>query len=219
MENLTSNIQRLKFAIRFAAMDLAALRPGDWLNLQDDLASFLGCKRGQGELVSAKGAIRMTPLAHPLPYEYTESDFRTLQRETNTLLQSLAYEDMLSAEMLDIHAHVGIVSLPPTGWTISVAQGGTRDMFLLYLWLLIREEGIGHIKRCPEPKCGAIFYRIKKQKYCSRTCTNRATVRAWRQHEEVKKNEREKAHQYYKDGRPKNTQKQVRRRPRGERSA
>jgi hypothetical protein len=180
---LSDTAKRLKFAIQFAAMNLDDMRPGDWLNLKDDLASFLGQKRGQRTYIATKSAVRVTPLEHPLPDEYTEENFRALQQETNLLLQSLVWEGGLSADLLGIHVHVGIVALPGTTDYIHFAQGATRDVFLLYLWLLIREEGVDRIKRCPE--CKKMFYRVAKQQYCTRACTNRANVRAWRQRGEA----------------------------------
>jgi len=69
-------------------------------------------------------------------------------------------------------------------------------MFLLTPLFLLNQESLDRIRRCPE--CPTIFYRVQKQKYCSRACTNRANVRTWRQREEVKVQEQEKAHERYK---------------------
>ena len=35
------------------------------------------------------------------------------------------------------------------------------------------------IRRCPE--CSDLFLKIRKQKYCSRTCVNRVNKRDWRE--------------------------------------
>jgi hypothetical protein len=180
---LRDTAKRLKFAIHFAAMDLDNMRPGDWLNLKDDLASFLDCKRRPRVYVHTKGAVLVNPSEQPLPGEYTDEDFRALQQDTNLLLQSLVWDGGFTAGMLDIHAYVGIVPLPETTDYVHCVQGATRDVFLLYLWLLIREEGIDRIRRCPE--CNKMFYRVAKQQYCTRACTNRANVRTWRQREEA----------------------------------
>jgi hypothetical protein len=39
--------ERLKFAVQFAPLDLDRLRPGDWMNLRDDLGQFIFGAREQ----------------------------------------------------------------------------------------------------------------------------------------------------------------------------
>src|SRR5262245_52193143 len=98
--------ERLQFAIRFAfRTDLNNLRPGDLLNLRDDLAIFLGCKSGQSDTLRGKGGIVATPLAHPLPAEFSEADFRSLQEEVGQILQGLVHEGMLTMPMIKIEGY------------------------------------------------------------------------------------------------------------------
>ena len=47
--------ERVEFAVRFAAMDLETLRPGDKLNLQDDLREFFGHPRNGRDESPADG--------------------------------------------------------------------------------------------------------------------------------------------------------------------
>jgi len=206
--------ERLQFAIRFAQMDLEALRPGDWLNLRDDLEVFLGCKRGQRRPLAAKGEILATPLARPLPSELSEDDFRALQGEVKAILQSLVHEGFLSALKTELHGHFALARFSTGDFSVLTVHGATRDMCLLTLLYLLNQAPLGRIRRCPE--CGTIFYRIQKQQYCSRSCTNRANVRTWRQREEVKIHEQEKAHERYKDKRTagRNSNVKVARKPR-----
>lgn len=187
--------KRLQFAIRFAQMNLDALRPGDWLNLRDDLAIFLGCKSGHGYTIEDKGGIATAPLAHPLPQEFSEEDFRALQKDVEVIVNSLVHEGMLSTQAIEIHAYYSLFNSSRANFHVLIAHGATRDMFLLTLFFLLNQEPLDRIKRCPE--CHVIFYRIRKQQYCARACTNRATVRAWRQREDVKTEEQERAHQHY----------------------
>jgi hypothetical protein len=60
-------------------------------------------------------------------------------------------------------------------------------MFLMKLLLLLNEQSLDNVSDCPE--CGKIFYRIRRQKYCSPKCTNTATVRAYRKSETGELNE------------------------------
>jgi endogenous inhibitor of DNA gyrase (YacG/DUF329 family) len=51
------------------------------------------------------------------------------------------------------------------------------------------------VRRCPE--CQTVFYRVRKQQYCSRRCTNRANMRQWRQTEKGKTRESDLNHRRY----------------------
>lgn len=44
----------------------------------------------------------------------------------------------------------------------------------LLAWILGRQR----LKVCPEPKCGELFWKVRRQLYCSRTCVNRENMRA-----------------------------------------
>ena len=58
--------------------------------------------------------------------------------------------------------------------------GTPRDLFWWNLSVLLLAEQPGrHILRCPE--CDTIFYRVQKQAYCSRTCSNRVMQRRFRE--------------------------------------
>jgi hypothetical protein len=185
---------RLQFAIRFAQMDLETLRPGDWLNLRDDLAVFLGYALGIYER-EQKGELDTSDLQGTLPQAFTEADFRSLQADVKQVLQSLVHRGMVNLEPKEISAAYSLFNSPNGSFRVLRARGTTHDMFLLRLFFLLNQQPLDCIRRCPE--CSTIFYRIKKQQYCSRACTNKANVRNWRQSEEVKEKEREKARERY----------------------
>jgi hypothetical protein len=185
--------ERLQIAIDFARMDLDTLRPGDWLNIRDDLATFLGCKEWHHYQYPAMGWITTGPDVHP--NEFAENDLRALQAEVRRVLQGLVSGDILGAPSVEIRGLFGLLRSASGAEQMLIAYGPTRDMFLITLLHLLNQEPLDRIRGCPE--CGAIFYRIAKQQYCSRPCTNRANIRNWRQREEVKEGESEKAHQRY----------------------
>src|SRR5262245_37445185 len=60
-----------------------------------------------------------------------------------------------------------------------IGAAAIRDLFLLVAFMLLKEVGTDHILRCPE--CGALFYRGKNQRYCSRPCVNRVSQRNWQE--------------------------------------
>jgi hypothetical protein len=192
--------QRLQFVVRFAQMDLDTLRPGDWLNLRDDLRAFFLGSWYKHDLGSdslpplAAGDVFVHPTARPFPEEYPEEEFRTLQSETYKILRQAI---PLEGEMYGTPPPVvpqpvaidGPISLtvphldgliPAKGRHMLVAEGSTRDMFLLLTFLLLAKESTARIRRCPE--CDSLFYRAKT--YCSRTCANRVATRKWRERQE-----------------------------------
>jgi hypothetical protein len=142
------------------------------------------------------GGIVATPLAHPLPDEYSEDDFRTLQTHARSVLHDATQSVLPLGPGIELSGYLMLLRASEGEWGHIMAQGTTYDMFLLTLMFLINQEPSGRLKRCPE--CGAAFYRIKKQKYCSRVCANRVSMRSWREQrtapsaekQEVLRNER-----------------------------
>jgi hypothetical protein len=56
-------------------------------------------------------------------------------------------------------------------------RGRTRDVTLLQLIHLLSSVGIDSVRVCPEPECGQLFYRVRRQLFCSKKCVNRANKR------------------------------------------
>ncbi|HEV8642369.1 MAG TPA: hypothetical protein VGV13_14835 [Methylomirabilota bacterium] len=156
--------ERLEWAIRFAERDLDRFRPGDWLNLRDDLTAFL----------EAKGA----PIPFPSPKELPESALRDLQEDVRALLGQVAPARPLKWRMVEIKGPLllNVIAGPPA-WVRSA--GHPRDAVLLSLaWLLAADPSA--VRRCPEPACHRLFYRVRRQVYCSTPCVKRANKRAER---------------------------------------
>jgi hypothetical protein len=217
--------ERLQFVIRFAQMDLESLRAGDWLNLREDCMAFLGIEVQGGmigiQLPRDSGGIIGLPLNSPFPTELSVEDFKGLQSDTRRILDEWVgpdkgeqgtYEGIVIQARHTVTRTRRDVGSPWISWLQVV--GATRDIFCLVLFHLLRQESMDAVRRCSE--CRTIFYRVGKQQYCSRTCSNRANVRTWRQREEVKQAEAERAHtRYVKKKQPElGTGTKVKRRPR-----
>jgi hypothetical protein len=85
---------------------------------------------------------------------------------------------------------------PAGGGLVRYLMASPRDAFLFVLSeMLTYETTLDRMQRCPV--CRARFYRVGKQKNCSVACTNRAGVRQWRQRQEVKSAEADRAHDRY----------------------
>jgi hypothetical protein len=202
--------ERLEFAIRFAQGDLDQLRPGDWLNLRDDLEAFLGkhlldqhlSQEDPAAPLAALEDVVGTPTEAPYPEEYGVDNFRVLQQETKCTL----------SRMLDKREGVHVPSSPVLisvrcdllnfGYVPSLAgrnmlevSGTTQDTFLMVLYVLLSREPTDRILRCPE--CPTIFYRVRKQQYCSRPCVHRAAARKWRRTEKGQQYERQRSRTRY----------------------
>jgi hypothetical protein len=170
----------LQFAVAFAQMDLARLRPGDWTNLREDFEAYLG----HTSLIGGSGnCIRAHPaesVASPLPWHFELHHFQALQQQTLSLLQDEARATILVGTMYTVE-HIwyihGMNRLTP-GRRELVVSGDTAECFSWLLTWLLEQEPPERILACPE--CGTLFYRHKQQAYCTRKCGNRMTVRNYR---------------------------------------
>ena len=172
-----THTERVQFAIRFAQRDLAMLSEQDQRILHAELCGFL-ISGLIGPLLAGRGIIVGNLWPFPLP----DDTLRTIQKDTGTLLK-----EMLESRDVVPHPTRGI----PLGIRIRLQSlqgvlkrnlvhitGPERDVFYCVLALLLGQEPTDRVQRCPE--CRTIFYRIRKQKYCSHVCANRVSVRRWR---------------------------------------
>lgn len=164
-----TNQQRIEFAVRFAFENLDFYREGDWLNLNEDIRSFIGVYR-TGEL--SKDILKLgvfMPMENPDP---SRDELRLLQRDMRQIL-NFATGAPGSTEI-----KLAYVIVRGPGMNIPYIQrsGTFRDCALGLLIRLLELESTSSVVRCPAPKCNKVFYRRGKQMFCSRTCTNRAMV-------------------------------------------
>ena len=203
--------ERLEFAVTFATMDLKGLRPGDWLNLRDDLTSFIGsavrsveevrrdhmgrmatvvCRPDEtGQMavsvrpLAETGRVATTFLAEPFSEEEVpESAIRKLQAETLRILKSVIKvfgTNTGNLEMPQSRLTLALTLIRTPEGVMLLGDGPQRDIFLFNLLVLLKLQPVDRLRACPE--CSRIFYRKRRQKYCSRDCTNRVSVRRWRQ--------------------------------------
>jgi hypothetical protein len=205
---------RLPFAIRFANLDLEGLRRGDWFNLFDDVTDFVGFRTGR-TLEEARRQARGVgvspwPVSGNFSAKINQGTIQILQADVRQLLNGL----------MDLHEELDATQrgqrpereAPPQVPEIHVRywlywqrdqdedaalfhDGSLRDLFLSTLVFLLARD-VAHVRRCPE--CQTIFYRVRKQQYCTRTCTNRANMRDWRQTAKSKELESDLNHGRYK---------------------
>jgi hypothetical protein len=110
-----------------------------------------------------------------------------MQGDTRALLAPIAGGGPISVPLSDVTA-VGRLGEPDS----MAYKGSPVDAFRVALGLWLMSDEGGHVRACPE--CEKLFYRIRRQLYCSSVCTDRAV---WRNYPAEKKAAaREK---FYKD--------------------
>lgn len=133
------------------------------------------------------------------PESYPEARCRALQTEVRAMLTGLvAQRDRGEAdggvtrlEGLSIHLSTPPESRHRDRSMLMLGGSSVRSLFLLMLALLLNRESSSRIRRCPEAACGhLLFYRVRRQRYCSPTCVTRANKRAYRMRDRGKVKER-----------------------------
>lgn len=179
---MSTTEDRLRFAIRFCQEDIGKMRAGDQINLREELSFFM-----YGAPMSATVATPAGVIA------FDGADISQLPNEEMSKLQAEVYEVLNSAaswgkqsnprSLVKLNAplprHHISVDLELRGDLIGV-HGSSRDclLFILYRLLVQEPRMVQRISLCPG--CGRIFYRIKRQKYCSQRCSNRMYMQEYR---------------------------------------
>lgn len=209
----------LQSVIEFVNMDLDQLRAGDWLNLQEDLVRLAGFQRRYTFEDTAMATQAFGASPWPVSRRWSTTAPRDLipqlQAEVQQYFRGVIelqtyYEQLFSRAVADPLPELPEVAIPetrvklwpywwperedsPTGVS-QLIDGTLRDLLLWRLAFVLACDA-SHVRRCPE--CRTIFYRVRKQLYCSRRCTNRANMREWRKTPEGKARESDLNHSRY----------------------
>ena len=203
------DIERLRWVVDFANQDLTGFREGDWLNLRDDLRQLLNRpiagievkvafefqKESRERLGEIQNKLREF-LRGVATNNMTLSDKRPGRK--GILLEaiplSLSYGCSFSWQsFLSSYEKESVVKeIPPAG--IFASADDVYDAVLFAVMLLL--AGLhDNLRTCPE--CDRIFFKIRKQRYCSKRCINAATRREWLKVPKNRKKESEWAHKRY----------------------
>lgn len=123
-----------------------------------------------------------------VPADFSEADFAfaALQADVRKLLAGVGHQGVAHRgvttkvlETIPVEFRFAVHSIPSGNALLSI-RGSTRDVTIMRLSFLaiLHDETI---RRCPEPQCGRLFYRVRRQLYCSRQCVARANKRAERE--------------------------------------
>ena len=220
---VTPQVARLQFVLRFVQLDLVTLDDAAWYALQDELVAFLvhGTAQRLADPESEAGVDQYLPrnvrlgfglepgppvrvdLTHATCAILRDEDFPVPDAEIR-VIQAASKQMLEDARMPRVFPggawepgpmRISHRQASGAGGTIRYLEASPRDAFLFVLSEILMHEAIDRIQRCPD--CRTLFYRLGKQKYCSTPCTNRAGVRHWRQRQEVKCAEADRAHTRY----------------------
>jgi hypothetical protein len=173
-------VSDLEWAVSFALRDLDAIRPGDWLNLRDELTRFMGFREGQ------PSTLGYVALSRPIPAQASEDYIRELHAETTEMLDMvLALRDAggptttttRKRDLRETTVRWSAFALRSGGPVVLQAMGDLKSLFRLRLLFLFAQEGANRLVRCPV--CQRPFWKAGRKKYCSRACTNKAVFGAW----------------------------------------
>jgi hypothetical protein len=228
---MKTDAERLQFVVRFAQMDLSTLRRGDWFNLLEDLETFL--ISGEADRWEDSPELNRPSVSTGGFFVFIRDWMGGATRQNHEELQALQTETLAILSAVVCGQQTGTLPLnwvPETALTVKtrvmnigsfdhsrnrnilLVNGAPRDVFIFMLQLLLIREPTNRICVCPE--CRTLFYRIGKQQYCTRACSNRVNVRTWRQREDVKHAEADRAHTRYVNKQNPKIRQKVKRKPR-----
>jgi predicted RNA-binding Zn ribbon-like protein len=179
---MTPTERRVRFLLRYlyaAENELESLRA--------ELKAYLSGERGRSTPVKAFGPIQATVDREPDVDELSMAQLLSLQRELREFVNQAFLSTTTTAAQ---RATVGLEQINLTLFPLThvgrrrgflpLAYGSARDMLLLSTFFLLTMEATEPIRQCPDPQCGVLFYRHRKQVYCGQRCMGRAVKRRWR---------------------------------------
>ena len=181
----------VEFLVRFVNTGLEAISAKDRLKLCGDLKGF-----------SRSGLTGLEPRPDS-EFLGEVTDLRQLQAVFYSLLQPIAERQSKKVTAVipsrpddpetirAFHAKCSSESIGAGDVRVGFAEGPDEESRLILsgsyshvlyvqaalLLLIVHHPTRSRLRSCPE--CRAVFLRIRKQRYCSRRCVNRANMRAW----------------------------------------
>ncbi len=186
--------EQLKFLVDFLNMDLKAMHDWAWIKLKEDFKRFV---QGKKWFIQMYGDLMLTTQDLPWKDDISQRDLVKLQVRTRKMVEAMflwrdskfsdAHEygkrhvagiEDTDLQTLDIRASYLLLPRPGPSRRNAILIGTHEqwDVFLLGVIFLLGTEPADRLQFCSICK-EKYFYRIKRQKYCSRQCTNREMSR------------------------------------------
>lgn len=165
--------KQLKFLVDFSTNDLDSFRPGDWLNLKDDIEKVFG--------ISAD--------YKPQELEQLPAIQKELRIKLGTYVFYLVQKKKVSFRLeIEVGKLIYVWSrerntLEEKEWI----HGNLRDLFLTRLVSLLKFSSKEYLQEklrfCARKECKKLFFRTGRKLYCSRRCAVAASVQALKERE------------------------------------
>ena len=187
-KKMKTNADRLRWVVGFAR---EAVSDASAKQVREELRLFLGGSQAAGE-TALQVPIGNLANCSVLDLEALRQDAHRLCRQTASATSGWRIVSDLGKPL----AGQVLVDIVPgeTGARCLRLQSGVRTGFVLALGFLLAGAEGERVRDCPW--CRRLFVRTRRQIYCSRECTNRAT---WASYPEAKKRASRKR-QYDKQG-------------------
>ena len=203
-----TSTERVRFAVRFADLDLSTFRAGDWQNLTDELYEFLDVQESPSADVSLQGRLRTSaPIVRvtsqvasgiyvgPGPLGTLRIDQARILALKSRVVKSLgAIIDNVPIKAVSPRLQPRVNDRRQLALEILDASS-LATTFRAVLYFALKETGVGRIRRCPE--CERIFFKVRTQKFCSPTCGNRVATRKHLRNPDARKARRRAARRAY----------------------
>ena len=194
-DNAWTKRDAVGFLVRFGQQDLGAYSEGDLLNLGEDFTRFFAVAATENFPL----AVRVESRSQTFEY------FRRVQPHVKQLLDAAVRDWESDAPPDSVFAGIGVKTplvevsaMPLANGRVIIQFGDGIDPVTFIQFkaaLLLLGEGRKLIRRCPV--CQTIFLRVKKQRYCSRKCTNTASQRTYLSKSANQTKHRESSHKTY----------------------
>ena len=186
--------EKVAWVLRFTAMDLNALREGDWLNLREDIVAFVGWSQEDFPIwePSEIGAF------------LTRSNIEETWQETKDFLGAIGN---VNAHFLSALGRSSVPTGPsrmeqPTQTVQALGvifsrgeplrfyvRANLQESFRFALLTALLQMNYRRLLLCPSPCSRPFLQRHARQRFCSTLCKNRAALKSFR---ERKRQERAK---------------------------
>jgi hypothetical protein len=205
----TPGPEPLRFLVDFARLELDRLTPAGWADLRAHLVELLT----GGEQQPAAAPITMVDI-RPEAAAWPKDLVRRLQVDIRELLERLVSqrEGLRTGQLgpapaitLTRAPRLWLVPLGPRGRTLRMVDGLPVDDAVRYAaWDLLGREPSPRVQRCPEARCGRrLFYRVRRQRFCSTRCLYRAIKRRKRERQADVMRKKDKQRKARRHRRPK----------------
>ena len=157
-----------RLLVDFVEFDPETALPGDWLNYQVRLVML----RVGANVQMARHLMVATPQRPSDP----EKEVRAVHADLRQLVRQYAAGG--PPTLIPVSAKIAAFGGETTAGRF-LAEGNVRDITILAVVALLAQADSPPIALCPEDD--KLFFRVRRQQYCSRSCVNRANARAYRQ--------------------------------------